>query len=78
MITTNNIIEGKKSSGLMLPPQLKTIGILLKTFLCVKDVPCITQDLALSSVRLVTRWVIRPETIKTKGQPLEATYNQYQ
>ncbi|GJT50693.1 putative reverse transcriptase domain-containing protein [Tanacetum coccineum] len=26
MITTNNRIEGKKPSGLMLPPQLKTIG----------------------------------------------------
>ncbi|GKA49488.1 hypothetical protein Tco_0742561 [Tanacetum coccineum] len=26
MITTNNRIEGKKSSGLMLPPQLKIIG----------------------------------------------------
>ncbi|GJW66960.1 putative reverse transcriptase domain-containing protein [Tanacetum coccineum] len=54
MITTNNIIEGKKPSGLMLPPQLKTIGI-LETFPCVKDVPYITQDLTLSSVRLATR-----------------------
>ncbi|GKD80450.1 reverse transcriptase domain-containing protein [Tanacetum coccineum] len=44
-----------------LPPQLKIIGI-LETFLYVKDVPCITQDLALSSVRLATRWVIRPGT----------------
>ncbi|GJW11832.1 putative reverse transcriptase domain-containing protein [Tanacetum coccineum] len=26
MITTNNKIEGKKPSGLMLPPQLRTIG----------------------------------------------------
>ncbi|GJV14369.1 hypothetical protein Tco_1359692 [Tanacetum coccineum] len=26
MITTNNKIEGKKPSGIMLPPQLKTIG----------------------------------------------------
>ncbi|GKA21933.1 hypothetical protein Tco_0707895 [Tanacetum coccineum] len=50
MITTNNRIEDKKPSGLMLPPQLKTIGI-LGTFPCVKDSPCITQDLALSSVR---------------------------
>ncbi|GJR97618.1 putative reverse transcriptase domain-containing protein [Tanacetum coccineum] len=54
MITTNNIIEGKKSSGLMLPPQLKIVGI-LETFPYVKDAPCITQDLALSSVRLATR-----------------------
>ncbi|GJR49480.1 putative reverse transcriptase domain-containing protein [Tanacetum coccineum] len=28
---------------------------MLKTFLCVKDAPCITQDLALPSVRLATR-----------------------
>ncbi|GJZ39568.1 putative reverse transcriptase domain-containing protein [Tanacetum coccineum] len=45
MITTNNIIEGKKPLGLMLPSQLKTIGI-LETFPCVKDAPCITHDLA--------------------------------
>ncbi|GKE58568.1 hypothetical protein Tco_1497753 [Tanacetum coccineum] len=36
------------------------------------------QDLALSSFRLATRWVTRPGTVETKGQPLEATYNQYQ
>ncbi|GKB27586.1 putative reverse transcriptase domain-containing protein [Tanacetum coccineum] len=54
MITTNSRIEGKKPSRLMLPPQLETIGI-LETFPCVNDAPCITQDLALSSVRLVTR-----------------------
>ncbi|GKA33367.1 retrotransposon protein, putative, ty3-gypsy subclass [Tanacetum coccineum] len=54
MITTNSRIEDKKLSGLMLLPQLKTKGI-LETFLCVKDVPYITQDLALSSVRLATR-----------------------
>nr|GEW82365.1 hypothetical protein [Tanacetum cinerariifolium] len=50
----NSRIEGKKPSRLMLPPQLKTIGM-LETFPCVKDAPCITQDLALSSVRLATR-----------------------
>ncbi|GKC32383.1 reverse transcriptase domain-containing protein [Tanacetum coccineum] len=72
MITTNNRIEGKKPSGLMLSPQLKTI-CMLETFLCVKDAPYITQDLALSSVRLAIRWVIRPGTARTKGQPLEAT-----
>ncbi|GJV09355.1 putative reverse transcriptase domain-containing protein [Tanacetum coccineum] len=75
MITTNSRIEDKKPSGLMLPPQLKIVGI-LGTFPCVKDAPCITQDLALSSVRLATRWVTRPGTAETKGQPLEATYNQ--
>ncbi|GKC61698.1 hypothetical protein Tco_1089296 [Tanacetum coccineum] len=77
MITTNIRIEGKKPSGLMVPPQLKIVGM-LETFSCVKYVPCITQDLALSSVKLATRWVIRPETTEIKGQPLEATYNQYQ
>ncbi|GKE62493.1 hypothetical protein Tco_1512860 [Tanacetum coccineum] len=77
MITTNSRIEDKKPSGLMLPPQLKTVGM-LETFLYVKDVPCITQDLALSSVRLATRWVTRLGTARTKGQPLEATCNQYQ
>ncbi|GJW54931.1 hypothetical protein Tco_0099016 [Tanacetum coccineum] len=46
MVTTN-IIEGKKPSGLMLPP----MGI-LETVPCVKDAPYITYDLALSSVRL--------------------------
>ncbi|GJX72642.1 hypothetical protein Tco_0309813 [Tanacetum coccineum] len=71
MITTNNKIEGKKPLGLMLPPQLKIVGM-LETFPCVKDAPCITQDLALSSVRLATRWVIRPGTAETKGQPLES------
>ncbi|GKC85077.1 putative reverse transcriptase domain-containing protein [Tanacetum coccineum] len=54
MITNNNRIEGKKPSGLMLSPQLKTIDI-LEAFPCVRNAPCITQDLALSSVRLATR-----------------------
>ncbi|GKE36813.1 putative reverse transcriptase domain-containing protein [Tanacetum coccineum] len=63
MITTNNIIEGRQPLELMLPPQLRTIGM-LKTFLCVRNAICITQDLALSSVRLATRWVIRSGTEK--------------
>ncbi|GJS14641.1 hypothetical protein Tco_0409113 [Tanacetum coccineum] len=54
MITNNNRIEGKKPSGLMLSPQLKIVGI-LEAFPCVRNAPCITQDLALSSVRLATR-----------------------
>ncbi|GKB50514.1 putative reverse transcriptase domain-containing protein [Tanacetum coccineum] len=54
MITNNNRIEGKKLSGLMLSPQLKTVGI-LEAFPCVRNVPCMTQDPALSSVRLTTR-----------------------
>ncbi|GJT18113.1 putative reverse transcriptase domain-containing protein [Tanacetum coccineum] len=53
MITNNNRVEGKKPSRLVLPPQLKTKGI-LETFLYVKYVPYITQDLALSGVRLAT------------------------
>ncbi|GJZ79633.1 putative reverse transcriptase domain-containing protein [Tanacetum coccineum] len=61
MITTNSRVEDKKPSGLMLPPQLKTIGI-LETFPCVKDVPYITLDLALSSVSLATWWVTIPGT----------------
>ncbi|GJT76164.1 putative reverse transcriptase domain-containing protein [Tanacetum coccineum] len=75
MITTNSRIEDKKPSGLMLSPQLKTVGI-LGTSPYVKDAPCIIKDLALSSVRLATRWVTRPGTTETKGQPLEVTYNQ--
>ncbi|GJX45411.1 putative reverse transcriptase domain-containing protein [Tanacetum coccineum] len=54
MITTNNRIEGKKPSGLMLSPQLKIVGI-LEAFPCVRNAPYITHDLALSSVRLATR-----------------------
>ncbi|GJT23449.1 hypothetical protein Tco_0893386 [Tanacetum coccineum] len=54
MITANSRIEEKKPSGLMLSPQLKTVGI-LTTFPYVNDVPCITQNPTLSSVRLVTR-----------------------
>ncbi|GKC86913.1 hypothetical protein Tco_1147562, partial [Tanacetum coccineum] len=72
MITTYSRIEGKKPLGIMLSSQLKTIGI-LEAFPCVRNAPCITQDLALSSVRLATRWVIRPGTAETKGQPLKAT-----
>ncbi|GJW44823.1 hypothetical protein Tco_0073622 [Tanacetum coccineum] len=53
MITANSRIEDKKPLGLMLPLQLKTIGI-LEAFLCVRNALCITHDLALSSVRLAT------------------------
>ncbi|GJT37643.1 putative reverse transcriptase domain-containing protein [Tanacetum coccineum] len=49
MITDNNIIEGKKPSGLMLSPQQKTKG-LLEAFPCVRNAPCITQDLALKGI----------------------------
>ncbi|GKB69070.1 putative reverse transcriptase domain-containing protein [Tanacetum coccineum] len=48
MITTNNRIEGKKPSGLMLPPQLKTIGA-DKSFVSISlasmlNIPPITLD----------------------------------
>ncbi|GKA43365.1 putative reverse transcriptase domain-containing protein [Tanacetum coccineum] len=68
MITTNNIIEGKKPLELMLPPQLRTIGM-LKIFLCVRNAICITQDLALSSVRLATRekWHYRNQCSKANN-----------
>nr|GEW94100.1 reverse transcriptase domain-containing protein [Tanacetum cinerariifolium] len=49
MITTNSRIRSKKPSGLILLP----MGI-LETIPCVKDAPCITWDLALSSVKIVT------------------------
>ncbi|GJU29440.1 zinc finger, CCHC-type containing protein [Tanacetum coccineum] len=59
MITTNSRIEGKKVSGLMLPPRLRTKSILRtkdthETFLGVQDAPYITQEFALSSVKLAT------------------------
>ncbi|GJU99159.1 hypothetical protein Tco_1328430 [Tanacetum coccineum] len=65
MITTNSRIEGKKLSELILPPQLRTKGILktrgtMETFLCVQDAPCITQEFAQSSVRLATRVMSSP------------------
>ncbi|GKD84509.1 hypothetical protein Tco_1355663, partial [Tanacetum coccineum] len=65
MITTNNRIEGRKPSGPMLLPQLKTMGM-LDPILCVRDALYITQDLVLSDVRLVTKWAIRPGTAETK------------
>nr|GEZ24341.1 hypothetical protein [Tanacetum cinerariifolium] len=77
MITTNSKIKGKKPSGLMPPPQLRTMGM-LKTFPYVEDVSYTTQDLAQSSVILATRWATRPRTAETKGQPLKAIYYQCQ
>nr|GEV80997.1 reverse transcriptase domain-containing protein [Tanacetum cinerariifolium] len=65
MITTNCRIEGKKPSGLMPLPQLRTMGM-LETSPCVEDVSYTTQDLAQSSVILVTRWATRPRTVETK------------
>nr|GEW54467.1 reverse transcriptase domain-containing protein [Tanacetum cinerariifolium] len=45
MITANNKTKDRKLSSLMLPPQLMTVGI-LETVPCVRNAPCITQDLA--------------------------------
>nr|GEW73714.1 putative reverse transcriptase domain-containing protein [Tanacetum cinerariifolium] len=53
IITNHNEKEDKKPLGLMLPPQLRTMGI-LEIVPCVRSAPCITQDLALSSVILAT------------------------
>ncbi|GJW16307.1 hypothetical protein Tco_0020440, partial [Tanacetum coccineum] len=70
MITNNNRIEGKKLSGLMLSPQLKIVGI-LEAFPYVRNAPCITQDLALSSDRLATReGALRKSVPKSKQQCL--------
>ncbi|GJR36977.1 putative nucleotidyltransferase, ribonuclease H [Tanacetum coccineum] len=54
MITANSRIEDKKPLGLMLPPQLKTVGM-LEISHYVEDVFYITHDLALLSVILATR-----------------------
>ncbi|GJX88848.1 hypothetical protein Tco_0579196 [Tanacetum coccineum] len=60
MITTSSKIEGKKPSGLM-----ETMDI-MDLIRCVGSVHCITYDLALSGVRIVTNEAIRPETVEAK------------
>ncbi|GJX91005.1 hypothetical protein Tco_0344331 [Tanacetum coccineum] len=50
-INISQRIEDKKLSGLILPKGT------METFLCVQDAPCITQEIALSSVELATKWV---------------------
>ncbi|GKE15953.1 putative reverse transcriptase domain-containing protein [Tanacetum coccineum] len=50
MITTTGRIEDKNLLGLILPKDT------METFLCVQDAPCITQEIALSSVGLATKW----------------------
>ncbi|GKD14954.1 hypothetical protein Tco_1199361 [Tanacetum coccineum] len=47
--TTNSRIEDKKLLGLILPKDT------METLLCVQDAPCITQEFALSNVRLATK-----------------------
>ncbi|GJY77866.1 putative ribonuclease H-like domain-containing protein [Tanacetum coccineum] len=48
-------LKDRKPSGLMLSLQLKTMGI-LETVPCVINALCVTQELALLIVILVTRW----------------------
>ncbi|GJV07592.1 hypothetical protein Tco_1345248 [Tanacetum coccineum] len=79
MITTNNRIEGRKPSGPMLLPQLKTMGM-LDPILCVRDALYITHDLVLLDVRLVTKWAIRPGTAETKDPRttrLDSSYSSF-
>ncbi|GKC95430.1 hypothetical protein Tco_1160872, partial [Tanacetum coccineum] len=51
MITTTSRIEDKNLLGLILPKDT------METFLYVQNAPCITQEIALSSVELATKWV---------------------
>ncbi|GJX61142.1 putative reverse transcriptase domain-containing protein [Tanacetum coccineum] len=55
MITANSRIKDRKLLGLMLPPQQKIVGI-LEAFLYVRNALYITDDFALSSVRLAAGW----------------------
>ncbi|GJW92038.1 putative reverse transcriptase domain-containing protein [Tanacetum coccineum] len=80
MITTTSRIEGKKPSRLMLSSQLTIVGI-LEAFPYVRNAPCITQDLALSSVRLATSTLAerqerspRPERGHRSGTSSPAPY----
>ncbi|GKB80525.1 putative reverse transcriptase domain-containing protein [Tanacetum coccineum] len=80
MITNNNRIEGKKLSGLMLPPQLKTIGA-DKNFVSISlasmlNIPPITldttYDIEMANGNLVgTNTVIQSCTLILLNQPFE-------
>ncbi|GKB28813.1 reverse transcriptase domain-containing protein [Tanacetum coccineum] len=80
MITTNNRIEGKKPSGLMLPPQLKKIGA-DKSFVSISlasmlNIPPITldttYDIKMADGNLVgTNSVIQGCTLILLNQPFE-------
>ncbi|GJR63048.1 hypothetical protein Tco_0409270 [Tanacetum coccineum] len=61
MNTTSSKMEGRKPSRLM-----ETVDI-MDLIPCVGSVHCITQDLALSGVRIVTKLAIRPETVEAKN-----------
>ncbi|GKD14899.1 putative reverse transcriptase domain-containing protein [Tanacetum coccineum] len=80
MITTNSRIEGKKPSGLMLPPQLKTVGA-DKSFISISlasmlNIPPIildtTYDIEMADGNLVgTNSVIQGCTLILLNQPFE-------
>ncbi|GKC43802.1 putative reverse transcriptase domain-containing protein [Tanacetum coccineum] len=80
MITTNNRIEGKKPSGLMLPPQLRIIGA-DKSFVSISlasmlNIPPITldttYDIEMADGNLVgTNTVIQGCTLILLNQPFE-------
>ncbi|GJR99347.1 putative reverse transcriptase domain-containing protein [Tanacetum coccineum] len=59
MITTTSRIEDKNLLGLNLPKDT------LETFLCVQNAPCITQEIALSSVEFATK--VKAECQKPSG-----------
>ncbi|GJY60038.1 hypothetical protein Tco_0459930 [Tanacetum coccineum] len=61
MITTTSRIEDKNLLGLILPKDT------METFLCVQNAPCITQEIALSSVELATKKRIGKETKRSKN-----------
>ncbi|GJR54691.1 hypothetical protein Tco_1405212, partial [Tanacetum coccineum] len=61
MITTSSKMKGRKPLGLM-----ETVDI-IDLIPCVGSVHCITQDLALSGVRIVTKSAIRLETVEAEN-----------
>ncbi|GKE34210.1 hypothetical protein Tco_1453532 [Tanacetum coccineum] len=81
MITTNNRIEGKKPSGLMLPPQLRTIGGSSDQELqkqrashwkqpaaSVSNLSCLSRERALQKLVLKSKQQCPWESIHAKGQ----------
>ncbi|GJU02614.1 putative reverse transcriptase domain-containing protein [Tanacetum coccineum] len=73
MITANNIIEGHKPFDIMLPLQLKTMDK-LETISCVKDVPYITQDLALLADKSFVS-ISLARMLNIPPIPLDTTYD---
>ncbi|GJZ23548.1 hypothetical protein Tco_0561007 [Tanacetum coccineum] len=80
MITNNNRIEGKKLSGLMLPPQLKIVGI-LEAFPCkqrvshwkqpttsIRNFSCLRRERALQKSVLKSKQQCPRKSILAEGQ----------